>query len=343
MDIVIVEGDERSRTVLQSTISSYDPTLSCHTCSDPYALLKMAAGETIDLAFLDIQHPVMSGLELARRLKSIHPDIKLVFTTDSNQYAAEAFELEIQDYLLKPVQRERLLRTLDKLLLFRPERRYSLIVQPTLTLRIEMFGRFVIYHGQKTLKWKRRKAAELFAYLLTYLGMPVSKFQICENLWPNKSTDKALTYLQTLICHLRKNISEISRDQIMIEYADNDYRMLMGPCYVDVHAFEDAYSRVFASPPPPGAAPDAVQRRTLLEAYNLYKDHYLVQEGWLWAMPKQQSLEARFQRILMRLLDESLSTGTKTLTQQYLARLADLLGEAELDLDDYQTLQEERQ
>ncbi|MDW7659460.1 MAG: response regulator [Bacillota bacterium] len=342
MNIVITEGDERSRKMLLSAIHRYDPALSCHICSDPDAVMKMAAKKQIDLAFLDIQLTAMSGLELARRLKSINPQIKIVFTTSFNQYAAEAFDLEVQDYLLKPFNQERLLKTLDKILLSRTEQRYILRSRQANLLQIELFGKLVVYHGQKTLKWKRSKSAELFAYLLTYLNKPVSKHQICESLWPDKPTDKALINLQTAIYQLRKNLSEFSRDQIIIEYADNDYRMLVGPCYVDVHAFEDAYYRAFASPPYLGNATNATQNRALIEAYNLYKDHYLVQEGWLWAMPKQQSLAQHFNRILDALIDNAIINGAKSLLQEYLARMADLLGESEMDLEAYLEYRKDR-
>jgi two-component SAPR family response regulator len=343
MNIVIAEGDERSRKTLLAAIHSYDPALSCHTCSDPYALLTMAVKKQVDLVFLDIQLPGMTGLDLARRLRRINPQIKIVFTAVSNLYAAESFDLEIQDYLLKPIQQERLFIALDKLLLKHlPEQRVILHARQVQPLHVELFGKLAVYHGHKTLRWKRSKSAELFAYLLTYLSKPVSKFQICESLWPDKPTDKALIYLQTALYQLRKNLSEFSRDQIVIEYADNNYRMLMGPCYVDVHAFEDAYARAFTGAPQTDAVPDITQSRALIEAYNLYKDHYLVQEGWLWAMPKQQLLEQHFNRILDVLIDQAILSDARGLLQEYLVRLAELLGENEMDLEAYRAYRNDR-
>ena len=116
----------------------------------------------------------------------------------------------------------------------------------------------------------------------------------------------------------------------------------MGPCYVDAHAFEDAYARAFASPPPEGTQCDIAQSRALIEAYNLYKDHYLAQEGWLWVMPKQQQLEQHFIRILEVLIDQAILAGAKGLLQEYLVRLAELLGENEMNLDAYLAYRKDR-
>jgi two-component system, LytTR family, response regulator len=64
-----------------------------------------------DVAFLDIHMPGMSGLDLARRLPA---GVSVVFTTAYDQHALEAFEASAIDYLLKPVERGRLSRSLDR-------------------------------------------------------------------------------------------------------------------------------------------------------------------------------------------------------------------------------------
>jgi two-component system LytT family response regulator/two-component system response regulator LytT len=67
------------------------------------------------IAFLDIQMPGLDGLSVVRRLResSIEPP-HIVFSTAYDQFAVEAFRLEATDYLLKPVERERLEETIDK-------------------------------------------------------------------------------------------------------------------------------------------------------------------------------------------------------------------------------------
>ena len=68
--------------------------------------------EPVDLIFLDIEMPEMSGLELTKSLVSKPPLI--IFTTSKSEYAVEAFELNVVDYLVKPVSPIRFLQAVEK-------------------------------------------------------------------------------------------------------------------------------------------------------------------------------------------------------------------------------------
>ncbi|GAB3520578.1 LytR/AlgR family response regulator transcription factor [Emticicia fontis] len=68
-----------------------------------------------DLLFLDIQMPRMSGFEL---LKALHKKPKVILTTAFREYAVEAFDLEIFDYLVKPISQDRFLKAISKFLHF---------------------------------------------------------------------------------------------------------------------------------------------------------------------------------------------------------------------------------
>ena len=70
---------------------------------------------TVDLLFLDIEMPKMSGLEL---LKALHKTPKVILTTAYREYAAEGFDLEVLDYLVKPISQERFLKAISKYLYF---------------------------------------------------------------------------------------------------------------------------------------------------------------------------------------------------------------------------------
>lgn len=90
------------------------------SATDPVAALRelqSAAGQQIDVLFLDIQMPGMNGFELLSRLRE-QPFV--IFTTAFDQYALRAFEVNSIDYLLKPVEAEQLDRALHKLDRMRP-------------------------------------------------------------------------------------------------------------------------------------------------------------------------------------------------------------------------------
>ena len=80
--------------------------------TDPVEALAWLSTHEIDVAFLDIQMPSMTGLELLARLER---QPLTVFTTAYDQYALDAFEHNSVDYLLKPIEPPRLIKALDKI------------------------------------------------------------------------------------------------------------------------------------------------------------------------------------------------------------------------------------
>ena len=80
-------------------------------CSSAYQALEKIAAEKIDLLFLDIQMPGLTGMELSRSLKN---GPKVVFTTAFEEYALEGFKVDAIDYLLKPFNYEEFLKSANK-------------------------------------------------------------------------------------------------------------------------------------------------------------------------------------------------------------------------------------
>lgn len=88
--------------------------------TDPVEALARLQAQQVDVIFLDIQMPELSGFELLARLEA---DVPVIFTTAYDQYAIEAFAVNSVDYLLKPIEPVRLDRALDKLQRFTGEAR----------------------------------------------------------------------------------------------------------------------------------------------------------------------------------------------------------------------------
>src|SRR2546423_1463724 len=80
--------------------------------TDPAKALAPIAESAVDVVFLDIQMPGLSGLEVAAKLSR---DVRVVFTTAYDQHALAAFEVNAVDYLLKPIDSDRLKATLERL------------------------------------------------------------------------------------------------------------------------------------------------------------------------------------------------------------------------------------
>jgi len=112
MNCLIVDDQDVFREVLKR-LMELDPTLVLvGECTDAYSAHKLLTNTDVDLIFLDIKMPGMSGMELARILENRHPLI--VFTTSDQSHAIEAFELNVADFLLKPISPARFLKTIKK-------------------------------------------------------------------------------------------------------------------------------------------------------------------------------------------------------------------------------------
>lgn len=84
------------------------------TASDGDSAVRMAEALTPDLLLLDIEMPGLDGIDVARALAERRPSPAVVFITAFDQFAVAAFEVEAVDYLMKPVNPERLKRALDR-------------------------------------------------------------------------------------------------------------------------------------------------------------------------------------------------------------------------------------
>lgn len=67
-----------------------------------------------DLLFLDIDMPSIKGTELAKKVKSIYPDISIIFQTAYSEFALEAFDIGSIDYILKPTEKSRVLQAISR-------------------------------------------------------------------------------------------------------------------------------------------------------------------------------------------------------------------------------------
>ena len=113
---VIAEDEELLRTALSSLLKEAWPQLQIVAeCEDGASALESIAELQPDVAFLDIRMPGLTGIEVARGLADASPRTQVVFVTAYDQYAIDAFEPGAIDYLLKPITRERLLATVQRI------------------------------------------------------------------------------------------------------------------------------------------------------------------------------------------------------------------------------------
>lgn len=105
---VIVADDEPGVLLLHcSILSKLEGALVVGTAENAIDAIKLVKEYSPDLAFLDIELPDMTGIELAENLRGIKPDLAIVFITAHQKYSLDAFKLYASDYILKPIDQER--------------------------------------------------------------------------------------------------------------------------------------------------------------------------------------------------------------------------------------------
>jgi DNA-binding LytR/AlgR family response regulator len=110
---IIVDDESIAQDILEEYISRVDELKlvgKCNSAIEAYNLLQL---QRIDLIFLDIQMPELTGIDF---LSSLSNPPKVIFTTAYSEYAIKGFELEAIDYLLKPISFERFLKAVNKVL-----------------------------------------------------------------------------------------------------------------------------------------------------------------------------------------------------------------------------------
>ena len=136
-----------------------------------------------DVAFLDIRMFGLNGVELARELKRINPEVNIVFTTGYSEYMGEAFALHASGYLLKPITAEMIADEMAHLR-NRPEPYQA---KPESRVVVRCFGSFDIQVDGVSLNFKYEKARELLAYLVDRQGAFCTSKEIMAALWEDEN------------------------------------------------------------------------------------------------------------------------------------------------------------
>ena len=109
---LLVDDEPLAIEVLEKYIEAVDQLQVVGTCRNAFQAMEFLQKNPVDLIFLDIHMPKLTGTSFVRTLQ--HPP-KIIFTTAYKEHAIDAFELDAVDYLLKPISLERFLRAVNKL------------------------------------------------------------------------------------------------------------------------------------------------------------------------------------------------------------------------------------
>lgn len=113
--VLVIEDEELQRRILESYLS-LDPGIEVvGSCSGGIRAIELYSSMKPDAVYLDIELTDMNGMSTASCLRTIDPSARLVFVTGHTKYAAEAFNVEAIDYLIKPINEDMLKRSIGRI------------------------------------------------------------------------------------------------------------------------------------------------------------------------------------------------------------------------------------
>ena len=325
LKVIIVDDEELAIERLSDLLAESGGVEILETFAEPESAFQYLQNQRADAAFLDISLPGYDGLQLADAIMNIQSDLDVVFVTGYDEYAVKAFELNAVDYLLKPVSKERLEKTIvnltkirmEKLILeklrkenMRPETLPMEKIHPevegggifeegdikdcesraTLT-EIHCLGKFQLLQGGERLsiRWRTAKTEELFAFLLCFGRTPVSRDSVMESLWPESDPQKAMDMLNVTTYNLRKSLNSIGMKDCI--KSSRSSLWIEGDFFTcDVNRFEEILKEFL-----PGRAHSI---REMERAINFYQGDYLEEKDYLWAQDIREEMKKAFLKIL---------------------------------------------
>lgn len=163
--------------------------------------------QPVDVVFLDIEMPEMSGVDLARKIKVSQPHTNIIFATAYDQFYQEAFRLRASGYILKPMREADVRTELEEL-------RYP-FTEVRRNFFVRTFGDFEVFYLGEPVMFRYQKTKELFAYLIDRNGSMVSSQELISVLWEGKLGKE--NYFKQLRKDLKDTFEAIGYTNILVK------------------------------------------------------------------------------------------------------------------------------
>jgi two-component system LytT family response regulator len=111
INCIIVDDEQHAIDILVHYVQQVPHLQLAGSTTNPMEALQMVSSQKIDLVFLDVQMPELSGIDF---IKAINGKAKVILTTAYSEFALESYELDVVDYLLKPIRFTRFLQAVQK-------------------------------------------------------------------------------------------------------------------------------------------------------------------------------------------------------------------------------------
>jgi len=205
----------------------------------------------VDIAFCDINMPIINGVDLAKELKKTHPRLNLIFCTAYADFMSDAIRLHTSGYVTKPFREDDIQTELENLL-YPVEKE-----MPKVFARA--FGDFDFFVDGVAVTFMRSKCKEMLAYLIYKKGSIANKQELAAILFEDEYSMKTQNYFAHIYADLIKTLKKHNLENILVK-GHNQYA-------VDTKLFScDWYD----------------YEKGLPEAINAYKGEFMEQYEWAY-------------------------------------------------------------
>lgn len=254
--------------------------------SNPHEALTKAMEEKPNVIFLNVQILGNKGIAIAREIKEAINETHIIFVTENPSYAVQAFEVGATDYIVLPVQHQRLENMFSRFS-EGSESRESLYREIHCFNHLSFSASYL--DEEKSIKWRTKKAQELFAFLLHRRHDFTRKDVLVDLLWPNMSWKQGITLLYSTMYQVRKLLKDIDFPVEIIN-TENQYKLQLDNIVCDVEEWE----RTTQSLP----SISAENSEKYVEVIKAYSGDYLAQESYHWAEIERQRLQTKWLSIV---------------------------------------------
>jgi len=249
MNILLVDDEKHNLEDLKACLTALRPDDEVKAFLRGDEALKFSRNMRIDVAFLDINMPVISGIDLAKELKKNQPFVNIIFCTAYSEYMAEAIRLHASGYITKPYEAKDVERELNNLL--------NPIEQKKPKVFVRTFGDFDVFFNGVAITFLRAKCKELLAYLVWKKGGIANRQELVAVLFEDENEKKTQNYLVHIYGDLVKSLQKYGLEKMLIK-GHNQYA-------VDTNFFKCDYYDYEAGNP---------------EVINAYKGDFMAQYEW---------------------------------------------------------------
>lgn len=297
MKAILIAPEQSMLDLLQEKITRLSKIGILGVFTNHYRGLIELTQQEPDLAFIDISVSGVKWIEVVRQLKNAIPHMKIVLLDTCDHKAIEAFEIQVEDYILKPVEDARLRKTIAKI--SAETETEALENQPMIccfkTLNFRKYG---CDKSMLSVKWRTSKAREVFSYLVHNRGKFVRKDVIVDLFWPESSLKKAYNQLYSTIYQIRKSLASIEFD-VQIISSENNYMLELNNHLIDVDVWEEGINNM-----PLITAENVEAHKNLIY---LYKGDYFEEENFMWSINEKERLRVKWINQVKRIFNYYMS------------------------------------